>query len=152
MRIVVQRVKQASVSVSGDTAGQIGRGLLVLLGVAREDHRAEADYLIRKLTELRIFPDDDGKMNLSVKEAGGALLVVSQFTLYADCRRGRRPGFDRAAAPDQARELYEYFVREAGRSGVAVATGVFQAHMEVSLVNDGPVTIIIDSPDTPANA
>jgi D-aminoacyl-tRNA deacylase len=152
MRIVVQRVKQASVSVSGDTAGQIGRGLLVLLGVARGDGRSEADYLLRKLTELRIFPDDAGKMNLSVKEAGGALLLVSQFTLYADCRRGRRPGFDRAAAPDQARELYEYFVQESGRSGVPVATGVFQAHMEVSLVNDGPVTIIIDSPDPPANA
>ncbi len=151
MRIVVQRVKQASVSVNGDTVGEIGHGLLVFLGIAREDGRSQADYLLKKLTELRIFPDGAGKMNLSVKEAGGALLVVSQFTLYADCRRGRRPGFDRAAPPDQARELSSYFVQESARSGIETAAGVFQAHMEVRLINDGPVTIIIDSPDPSAN-
>jgi D-tyrosyl-tRNA(Tyr) deacylase len=130
---------------SGTTAGSIGTGLLVFLGVGRSDTPADADYLVAKLAGLRIFPDVAGKMNLSVREAGGALLVISQFTLYADCRKGRRPGFDGAAPPGTARELYEYFVEAARQTGVPVGTGVFQAEMNVHLVNAGPVTIWIDS-------
>lgn len=129
----------------GTTAGSIGTGLLVFLGVGRSDTPADADYLVAKLAGLRIFPDAAGKMNLSVREAGGALLVISQFTLYADCRKGRRPGFDDAAPSGAARALYEYFVAAAGRTGVPVGTGVFQAEMNVHLVNAGPVTIWIDS-------
>jgi len=145
MRLVIQRVTEAQVTVNNHTVGAIARGLLVLLGVAREDSQAEADRLLDKLIHLRIFPDDDGKMNRDVREAGGALLIVSQFTLYGDCRRGRRPGFDRAAPPEQAQALYEYFIGAARKSAVPVETGVFQAHMQVQLVNDGPVTILIDS-------
>jgi D-tyrosyl-tRNA(Tyr) deacylase len=119
--------------------------LLVFLGVSRTDTAEDADYLIGKLLGLRIFPDDDGKMNRNVQEAGGSLLIVSQFTLYGDCCKGRRPSFDRAAPPDQAQDLYNYFVESAKRGPVAVETGVFQAMMQVHIVNDGPVTILIDS-------
>ena len=130
-----------------DAAGSIGTGLLVFLGVSRTDSEEDADYLTEKLLGLRIFPDEDGKMNRNVQEAGGSLLIVSQFTLYGDCRRGRRPSFDRAAPPEQARDLYNYFVESAKRGPVAVETGVFQAMMQVHIVNDGPVTILIDSAD-----
>jgi D-tyrosyl-tRNA(Tyr) deacylase len=148
MRIVVQRVSQARVEVEGKSVGEIGAGLLVLLGVARQDTRADADYLADKVTGLRIFADEAGKMNRSVAETGGSLLVVSQFTLYGDCRKGRRPGFELAAPPDQARALYEYFVEACRRRNVRVETGIFQALMAVHLTNDGPVTIICDSERT----
>lgn len=127
------------------TIGSIGPGLLVFLGVSREDSEDDADYLLEKLLWLRIFRDDEGKMNRNVQDARGALLIVSQFTLYGDCRRGRRPSFDRAAPPDGARRLYEYFVEKARSSAVPVQCGEFQAMMEVRLVNDGPVTLLIDS-------
>lgn len=145
MRLVIQRVKEAHVTVSGSTTGSIRGGLLVFIGVSREDTLADVDYLLDKLLGLRIFPDDMGKMNRSVVDAGGALLLVSQFTLYGDCRKGRRPSFDRAAPPDVAQVLYEYFVASARQGPVPVETGVFQAAMEVHLVNDGPVTILLDS-------
>jgi len=145
MRLVIQRVREASVTVNNGTTGSIRTGLLVFLGVSRTDTVEDADYLVRKLLGLRIFPDDDGKMNRNVQEAGGALLVVSQFTLYGDCRRGRRPSFDQAAPPQQAQDLYNYFVESAKRGPVPVETGVFQAMMQVHIVNDGPVTILIDS-------
>ena len=145
MRIVVQRVTQAHVAVEESTVGSIGTGLVVLLGVSRTDTRRDADRLLDKVLYLRIFPDQEGKMNRNVQEAGGSLLLVSQFTLYGDCRKGRRPSFDRAAPPQQAQELYDYFVQAARRGPVPVATGEYRAHMRVSLVNDGPVTIVIDS-------
>jgi D-tyrosyl-tRNA(Tyr) deacylase len=145
MRIVLQRVLAASVEVDGVTCGEIGRGLLVLLGVSRTDSEKDIDYLIEKTLGLRIFPDQEGKMNLSVSETGGELLIVSQFTLYGDCRKGRRPSFDQAAPPDSARSLYQRFVEKAAASGIRVATGIFQADMKVSLVNDGPVTLVYDS-------
>ena len=145
MRAVVQRVSRARVTVKGETAGEIGLGLLVLLGVGAGDTRTEADYLVEKTIGLRIFEDAGGKMNLSVAEVGGALLVVSQFTLYGDARRGKRPSFDGAAPPEQARELYEYFVEKVRASGVRLETGRFQETMQVELVNDGPVTILLDS-------
>jgi D-tyrosyl-tRNA(Tyr) deacylase len=132
--------------VDGQVAGDIGPGLLVLLGIAKTDSEKEAEYLVEKVLGVRIFPDRDGKMNRNVREAGGSLLVVSQFTLYGDCRRGRRPSFDLAASPQEASRLYEYFVNAARKSTVPVETGVFQASMQVHLVNDGPVTIICDSP------
>jgi D-tyrosyl-tRNA(Tyr) deacylase len=147
MRIVIQRVKEARVAVNESTSGAIRTGLLVFLGVNKSDVAADADYLAEKLLGLRIFPDEAGKMNRNVAEAGGALLIVSQFTLYADCRRGRRPSFDLAAPPEQALALYNYFVESARKGPVPVETGVFQAHMEVQLVNDGPVTIQIESAD-----
>ncbi len=125
--------------------GQIGAGLLVLLGVRKEDSSADADYLVDKIANLRIFRDAEEKMNLSLKETSGALLVVSQFTLYGSTVRGRRPSFDRAASPDQARELYEYFISAAAKAGLSVACGQFQATMQVELINDGPVTILCDS-------
>jgi len=131
--------------VNDGTAGAIRTGLLVFLGVSRTDTVEDADYLTGKLFGLRIFPDDDGKMNRNVQEAGGSLLIVSQFTLYGDCRKGRRPSFDQAAPPEQARDLYNYFVESARRGPVPVETGVFQATMQVYIVNDGPVTIPIDS-------
>ena len=146
MRLLVQRVSEATVTVNGATIGSIRTGLLVFLGVARSDTSADADYLVDKLLGLRIFPDETGKMNRSVSEASGGLLIVSQFTLYGDCRKGRRPSFDQAATPDLARSLYEYFVQTARRGPVPVETGVFQATMEVRLLNNGPVTILIDSP------
>jgi D-aminoacyl-tRNA deacylase len=145
MRAVVQRVSRARVTVKGEITGEIGLGLLVLLGVGAGDTRAGADYLVEKTIGLRIFEDAGGKMNLSVAEVGGALLVVSQFTLYGDARRGKRPSFDGAAPPEQARELYEYFVEKVRASGVRLETGRFQETMQVELVNDGPVTILLDS-------
>jgi D-aminoacyl-tRNA deacylase len=148
MRAVVQRVSRARVTVNGETAGEIGLGLLVLLGVGAGDTRADADYLAEKTIGLRIFEDADGKMNLSVAEVGGALLVVSQFTLYGDARRGKRPSFDAAAPPEQARELYEYFVEKVRAAGLRSETGRFQETMQVELVNEGPVTILLDSAKT----
>jgi D-tyrosyl-tRNA(Tyr) deacylase len=145
MRLVIQRVKKARVEVDGRPAGEIDRGLLVFLGISKTDTNGEADYLLDKLIGLRIFPDEEGKMNRGVLEAGGGLLIVSQFTLYGDCRRGRRPSFDMAAGAAEAQPLYDYFVREARRHPLRVETGVFQAIMQVTLVNDGPVTILMDS-------
>ena len=145
MRAVVQRVTGAAVDVRGRRVGEIGRGLLVLLGVARDDTNADADYLAEKIANLRIFNDEQGKMNLSLAETAGAMLVVSQFTLYGDVRRGRRPSYTDAAEPESANALYEYFVTEARKRGIRVETGVFQAMMQVSLINDGPVTILLDS-------
>ena len=145
MRVVLQRVKQAHVEVAGESKGRIGLGLLILLGVTHADKRADADYLADKILHLRIFPDGQGRMNHSVLEAGGALLVVSQFTLFGSCKKGRRPSFDQAAPPEQARELYEYFVERLRLSNTMVETGVFQAEMEVHLINDGPVTFVLDS-------
>jgi D-tyrosyl-tRNA(Tyr) deacylase len=146
MRVVIQRVKQARVEVDGQVTGAIGPGLLVLLGIAKTDSEKDAEYLLEKVLHLRIFPDVDDKMNRNIAEAGGSLLVVSQFTLYGDCRKGRRPSFDLAASPQEAARLYQYFVSAARKSAVPVETGVFQASMQVHLVNDGPVTIICDSP------
>ena len=145
MRALLQRVTQASVVVEGSVVGKIGAGLLVLLGVAKSDTAADAAFLAEKAINLRIFPDRDGKMNLSLLETQGGLLAVSQFTLYGDCRKGRRPSFDDAAPADQARHLYEHFVEAVRRLGVRVETGVFQADMAVTLVNDGPVTLIVDN-------
>ncbi len=132
-------------AVDGRTVGAIDRGLLVLLGVGKQDTAKDADYLVEKILGLRIFPDQDGRMNRNVNEAGGALLVISQFTLYGDCRRGRRPSFDAAAPPAEAQALYEYFVQAAREKGISVETGIFQASMAVELVNEGPVTILLDS-------
>ena len=148
MRAVVQRVSRAKVTVSGEITGEIGSGLLVLLGVGQGDTRAEADYLAEKIVGLRIFEDSGGKMNLSVVDSGGAMLAVSQFTLYGDARRGKRPSFDGAAPPEQARELYEYFVEKVRAAGVRCETGRFQEMMQVELVNEGPVTILLDSAKT----
>ena len=145
MRAVVQRVSRARVTVSGEITGEIGLGLLVLLGVGAGDTRTEADYLVEKTIGLRIFEDTGGKMNLSVAEVAGALLVVSQFTLYGDARRGKRPSFDAAAPPEWARELYEYFVERVRAAGLRCETGQFQETMQVELVNEGPVTILLDS-------
>jgi len=145
MRAVIQRVSRARVSVGGATTGAIDAGLLVLLGVGREDTAESVAYLVEKICGLRIFPDQEGKMNLSLPDTAGAMLVVSQFTLYGDVRKGRRPAFDRAAPPDQAKLLYELFVETARQRGIRVETGIFQAMMEVELVNQGPVTILCDS-------
>jgi D-aminoacyl-tRNA deacylase len=150
MRAVVQRVSSASVTVRLDGAspretGRIGPGLLVLLGVETGDGPADVQYIASKIRELRIFPDSDHRMNLSVADAGGAVLVVSQFTLAGDCRKGRRPSFDAAAAPEVARPLYENVVSDLRASGLTLATGEFQAKMHVALVNDGPVTLLLDS-------
>jgi D-aminoacyl-tRNA deacylase len=149
MRAVVQRVASASVTVlDGDTSretGRIGPGLLVLLGVETGDGPADVQYIASKIRELRIFPDADDRMNLSVADAGGAVLVVSQFTLAGDCRKGRRPSFDAAAAPELARPLYEHVVSDLRASRLTLATGEFQAKMHVALVNDGPVTLLLDS-------
>lgn len=145
MRAVVQRVSRCKVTVSGRTTGEIGPGLLVLLGVGKNDNEAAADYLAEKIIGLRIFEDDAGKMNLSVLDQHAEVLVVSQFTLYGDVRRGKRPSFDAAARPEEARHLYEYFVAKVRAAGLQCETGEFQAMMEVDLVNSGPVTIILDS-------
>ena len=145
MRAVIQRVSRAKVTVNGETTGEIGNGLLVLLGVATGDTDADADYLAEKIVGLRIFEDQNGKMNLSVADTAGALLVVSQFTLYGDVRRGKRPSFDAAAPPQQARQLYEYFVEKIRAAGLTCETGRFQEMMQVELVNEGPVTILLDS-------
>ncbi len=146
MRAVIQRVKQSSVKTEGQIVGQIGQGLLVLLGVTKTDSAKDADYLVNKIVNLRIFEDEEGKMNRSLLDIGGELLAVSQFTLLADCSKGRRPSFVAAAEPDKAAELYEKFVTGVRQRGVSVQTGRFRAMMEVSLINDGPVTVIIDSP------
>ena len=148
MRAVVQRVRRAKVTVNGEITGEIGPGLLVLLGVGTGDTRADADYLADKTVGLRIFEDPDGKMNRSVVDIGGAVLAVSQFTLYGDVRRGRRPSFDAAATPQSARELYEYFVEKIRAAGLRCETGRFQEMMQVELVNEGPVTILLDSAKT----
>jgi len=145
MRAVVQRVSRAQVTVNEQVVGKIERGLLVLLGVSREDSEKDAHYLADKITGLRIFEDESGKMNLEVASVGGAVLVVSQFTLYGDVRRGKRPSFDAAAPPDRARQLYDYFVERIRASGLKCETGRFQEMMQVELVNDGPVTILLDS-------
>jgi D-tyrosyl-tRNA(Tyr) deacylase len=147
MRLVIQRVSEASVRIDGRVQGSIRTGLMVLVGISRTDTRETADYCADKLLGLRIFPDDGGKMNLNIVDVSGALLIVSQFTLYGDCRKGRRPSFDDAAAPADAQVIYDYFVGVLRRGPVPVETGVFQASMEVSLVNDGPVTLWIDSAD-----
>jgi len=148
MRAVVQRVSRAQVAVDGEIVGEIGRGLLVLLGVGHADGETDADYLADKIAGLRIFEDENGKMNLDVAAIGGGILVVSQFTLYGDVRRGKRPSFDAAAAPERARHLYEYFVARIRAAGLLCQTGRFQEMMEVELVNDGPVTILLDSTKT----
>jgi D-tyrosyl-tRNA(Tyr) deacylase len=145
MRAVVQRVSRARVTIGGEITGEIGLGLLVLVGVGGADTRADADYLVEKTIGLRIFEDAAGKMNQSVAEVGGALLVVSQFTLYGDVRRGRRPSFDAAAPPRVARELYQYFVEKVRLAGLRCETGRFQETMQVESVNEGPVTILLDS-------
>ena len=145
MIAVVQRVSRASVRVDGETVGAIAEGLLVLLGVAAGDTADDADWLARKCAELRIFRDDDGKMNRSVEDCGGAVLVVSQFTLLGDCVKGRRPSFASAAPPAEADRLYRSFARVLQERGLPVATGVFQAMMDVELINDGPVTLLLDS-------
>ncbi len=148
MRAVVQRVKRASVTVAGELAGRIEKGLLVLLGVGRDDTAADAEYLAGKIAGLRIFQDRDGKVNLSAVEAGGAVLLVSQFTLYGDVRRGKRPSFDAAAPPELARRLYELTAQHIRAAGLRCETGRFQEMMDVELVNDGPVTILLDSEKT----
>ncbi len=145
MRACIQRVSEAHVTVEGVETGRIGRGLVVLLGVGHEDGEAEVRWLAEKIVGLRIFEDDAGKMNRSLAEVGGGMLVVSQFTLYGDCRRGRRPSFIDAAPPELAERLYEAFVEMARKVGIAVGTGRFREHMMVSLVNDGPVTLWIDT-------
>ena len=145
MRAVIQRVSEAQVSVEGLVTGSIRKGLLVLVGVAPDDTLADLELIKRKLLNLRIFPDSHGKFNLSLIEARGEILLVSQFTLFGDCRKGNRPSFSRAAAPDLAEALYQELKDQLARSGVGVASGVFAAHMEVSLINDGPVTLILDS-------
>jgi D-tyrosyl-tRNA(Tyr) deacylase len=144
MRAVLQRVSRAEVEVDGNIVGQIGRGWLVLLGVERGDTPAESDWLAEKTAGLRAFADADGKMNLDVTQANGAVLVVSQFTLLGDCRKGRRPGFDAAAEPGLAEPLYRHYCELLARAGLTVATGVFRAHMNVSLTNDGPVTFLLE--------
>jgi D-aminoacyl-tRNA deacylase len=148
MRAVVQRVSQAQVRVDDEIVGKIGRGLLVLLGVGHADTDADADYLAGKVVGLRIFEDENGKMNLDTAAVNGAILVVSQFTLYGDVRRGKRPSFDAAALPERARQLYEYFVERIRAAGLSCHTGRFQEMMQVELVNEGPVTILLDSAKT----
>lgn len=145
MRAVVQRVSRAKVTVNGWTAGEIGQGLLVLLSVGQQDTDADAAYLAEKISGLRIFEDEDGKMNRSVRDVSGSVLVVSQFTLYGDVRRGKRPSFDEAAPPELARRLYELFVGQIQTAGLRCETGRFQEMMQVELVNEGPVTILLDS-------
>jgi D-tyrosyl-tRNA(Tyr) deacylase len=145
MRALIQRVTQARVEVDGQIVGEIGAGMLVLLGIEQSDTNEDADYLVTKIAGLRIFDDQDGKMNLSLRDTDGAMLIVSQFTLYGDCRKGRRPSFDRAARPEIAQILYERFVNQAKSTVLTVKTGVFQAAMLVSLVNDGPVTLLCES-------
>ncbi len=148
MRAVVQRVTSCRVRVGGDEVSAIGRGLLVLLGVARDDGELDVDYIVKKVVDLRIFDDHQGKLNLSLRDVGGELMVVSQFTLYGDARKGRRPSYVMAAPPQRAEAIYEMVCDSFSRAGFPPARGVFQAHMEVELVNDGPVTIILESPST----
>lgn len=145
MRAVVQRVKKGKVTIGNEVVGEIGHGLVVLLGVGREDQEEDLEYMASKIVNLRIFNDAEGKMNLSLKDVAGEMLVVSQFTLYGDCRKGRRPSFINAALPDKANDIYEDFVRRIQAEGIRVATGRFQEDMLVEIHNDGPVTIILDS-------
>lgn len=146
MKAVIQRVSSACVVVDGETVGEIGAGTLVLLAVERGDSETDAAWLARKIVELRMFSDSEGKMNLSLQDIGGSILAISQFTLAGSCEKGRRPSFTSAAPPDEGKRLYEEFVAEAGKLGIPVATGIFQADMKVTLTNDGPVTFILDSP------
>ncbi len=145
MRAVIQRVSTARVLIDGNEHSRIGSGLVVLLGVEKDDTDDDARVMAKKTVELRVFEDADGRMNRSLLDAGGELLAVSQFTLLGDCRKGRRPSFDKAAPPDEARDLYEQYIREVENAGVGVSTGVFQAMMDVELTNDGPVTLMLDS-------
>jgi D-aminoacyl-tRNA deacylase len=147
MRMLLQRVSSASVTVNGEVTGAVGKGLVVFLGIGREDSEEHASYLLDKVVNLRVFEDVAGKMNRTVQEIGGGILIVSQFTLYADLRRGRRPSFDQAAPPEEARKLYDYFVNLAKEKMANVHTGVFQAHMIVTVANEGPVSIFHDSVD-----
>ena len=144
MKVVIQRVKNAKVDVKGKTVGKIEKGFLVLLGVTHDDTEEQADYLVKKLCQLRVFTDENDKMNLALKDINGELLIVSQFTLYADCTSGNRPSFINAAKPEMANELYEYFCLECEKNGIKVEKGIFGANMQVSLTNDGPVTILIE--------
>jgi D-aminoacyl-tRNA deacylase len=145
MKIVIQRVKSAKVLIEGSVTGSIDRGLVLLAGIGRGDNTGDADYLVDKISHLRIFPDEYGKMNRDIREAGGSLLIVSNFTIYGDTRKGRRPGFDAAASPAEAKLLFEELVSRFRLTGLRVETGLFQAHMTVSLENDGPVTLICES-------
>ncbi len=144
MKLLIQRVKKASVSVNNDTVGKIEQGILIFIGVCKEDTKEQADFLARKAANLRIFEDENGKMNLSVKDIKGEALVISQFTLAGDCTRGNRPGFDKAAHPDIAKPMYEYFSEQLRNENIKVENGIFQADMQVSLINDGPVTFILE--------
>jgi D-tyrosyl-tRNA(Tyr) deacylase len=144
VKAVIQRVSSASVTVENTVAGRIGNGIMILLGIEKGDAEAQADWLVDKICGLRMFYDDDGKMNRSVIDIGGSLLVVSQFTLAGNCAKGKRPSFDTAAPADEGKRLYEYFVESARRTGIPVETGIFQADMQVALVNDGPVTFILE--------
>lgn len=145
MRIVIQRAEKAKVSVDGEVVGQIGKGFMVLVGVGPEDTKQNADFLVNKMCNLRVFEDEQGKMNLSIKDVGGQILAISQFTLYADCKKGNRPSFTGAAKPEQANELYEYFMEEIRKQGIKVEHGIFGAHMKVDFINDGPVTILLEN-------
>ncbi len=145
MRAVVQRVKRAEVRIEGQAGGRIAKGLVILVGIGKGDQQADVEWLAEKIVQLRVFDDQEGRMNCGLREAEGELLCVSQFTLYGDCRKGRRPSYDQAASPDEARGLYEAFVGQLRGLGVKVETGQFQAMMEVDLVNDGPVTLLLDS-------
>lgn len=145
MRCVVQRVKSASVRVNEETVGKINKGLLVLFGVGDDDNQSDLDWIVDKIIGLRIFEDDEGKMNLSVQDIGGEILLVSQFTLYGDCRKGKRPSFSKAGAPDVAKDLFDQAVEKVREKGIHVETGIFQAEMQVELINDGPVTLLLDS-------
>ncbi len=144
MKIVVQRVKEAKVEVDNEIVGKIEKGFLVLIGITHTDTKENADYLVKKLCNLRVFADEEGKMNKSLKDVGGKLLLISQFTLYSNCSQGNRPSFIEAARPEQAKELYEYFCEECRKKDIEVEKGIFGADMQVSLMNDGPVTIIIE--------
>lgn len=144
MKIVIQRVSKASVEVENKIVGKIQKGFLVLVGVTNKDAKEEADYLVKKLCNLRVFEDENGKMNLGLKDVNGELLIVSQFTLYADCSNGNRPSFTEAAKPDKANKLYDYFCAECEKNNIKVEKGIFGADMKVSLINDGPVTIVIE--------
>jgi D-aminoacyl-tRNA deacylase len=148
MRVVVQRVKWARVAANGERCGEIPQGIVILLGIAKDDREDDAAYLASKIAHLRIFNDNEGKMNMSLRDIGGHALIISQFTLFGDCRRGRRPSFTEAAEPSRAEELYRYFIARMEKEGIKTASGRFQAMMEVTLLNDGPVTLLLDSKKT----